>query len=211
MQTKAGLNEAFTLIELLVVIAIIAILGALLLPTLAASKEKARATTCLNNLKQWGLAMHLYAEEHGDLLPPTVAVTSNFAWYVQLPKELNLPRYDSMPWRTNALADLGRSIWICPSNPLRSTGQNLFQYCVLGGEVAQHNGLGIPDNMPLSSILKQSNLVWMFDNQYVGSAFGPSSSAYTNLHNGGWQCVFIDGHADRFFRTATNSEVDWSM
>jgi prepilin-type N-terminal cleavage/methylation domain-containing protein len=63
-------RRAFTLIELLVVIAILAILAALLLPVLSKAKNQAAKTTDINNLKQIMTAMHVYASDEGDVLPP---------------------------------------------------------------------------------------------------------------------------------------------
>ena len=62
-------NKGFTLIELLVVIAIIAILASLLLPALARAREQAKRSVCLNNLKQLGVFLQLYANDWGGYFP----------------------------------------------------------------------------------------------------------------------------------------------
>jgi prepilin-type N-terminal cleavage/methylation domain-containing protein/prepilin-type processing-associated H-X9-DG protein len=62
-------RAAFTLIELLVVIAVIAILAAILFPVFAQARDKARQATCLSNLRQIGLAQHLYLQDYDERLP----------------------------------------------------------------------------------------------------------------------------------------------
>src|SRR2546422_10100149 len=71
MRTRRG----FTLIEPLVVIAIIAILAAILFPVFAQAREKARAASCLSNVKQLGLGIAMYTQDHDDFMPYNYAYT----------------------------------------------------------------------------------------------------------------------------------------
>jgi prepilin-type processing-associated H-X9-DG protein len=203
-----------------VVIALIALLAALLLPSLSAAKARVRATCCLNNLRQWGLATQLYATDHDDYLPPEGSpngLSRENGWYIDLPRQLGIKPYYEMAWHTNATAPLGHSIWICPANTNRSNGNNLFHYCL-----NEHvDATGEQDRpIRLSSIDRPGQVVWLFDNG-KRAAVAQQNNTHTNLHQRGAQFLFLDGHVCRFRNTAywdfrldkgrtNNPEIVWT-
>ncbi len=85
VRTRSG----FTLIELLVVIAIIAILAAMLFPVFARAREAARRTSCLSNLKQLGLAVHMYAGDYDELFPVDRYACNSSTTHTRLIQQVN--------------------------------------------------------------------------------------------------------------------------
>jgi prepilin-type N-terminal cleavage/methylation domain-containing protein/prepilin-type processing-associated H-X9-DG protein len=108
----ANRSVAFTLIELLVVIAIIAILAALLLPVLSKAKNRAQRTTCLSNLRQISLGIHLYAGDNSDSLP-SIVITNGMPWSYQWRffKELT-KSYDGL----NGTSSVQDKLFACPAD-----------------------------------------------------------------------------------------------
>ena len=105
--TSRDNGTGFTLIELLVVIAIIAILAAILLPVLAAAKARAQSVGCINNLRQLGIGMTLYAGDNNDYV-----LSGNGASLLSLPgtNSLSSANVNLSVAQTNGL-----SVWACPS------------------------------------------------------------------------------------------------
>src|SRR5664280_453255 len=81
MRNNFKAAEGFTLIELLVVIAIIGILAALLLPALAASKERAKRIACTSNLRQINLGVRMYSDDASDTTPSAQATNRIVNYY----------------------------------------------------------------------------------------------------------------------------------
>ncbi len=180
----------FTLIELLVVIAIIGILAALLLPALARAKEKGKLATCVNNLRQVGLAIRLYADDDSDSLPvlPTPNPYPNGvgAYYKQLVKGyLGL----------SGPASPNEKVFICPSDRILWTqvGHAFTSYTFNGYEVGP-GALERITGKKLGAIKRPSKAVLVGEwPAFFGGAWHPvMDHDYPDAKN---VLSFVDGHA----------------
>lgn len=198
----------FTLIELLVVIAIIAILAAILLPALNSARERGISASCINNLKQCGLAFHQYADNFNDMLP-AAAMNGNIWGNIMmdngyLPKgsedsasPLVCPGYQpgGLKWVNSAGVDIVRQtygLWIGDADHGSDAG---------GGNYALKMAK-IENDRPIAadSTRKGYNLDWLQSfslDLYVDSP--ADSKKVVHLRHSSFKsanALYIDGHAD---------------
>lgn len=148
-------RKAFTLIELLVVIAIIAILIALLLPAVQQAREAARRSSCKNNLKQIGLALHNYHDVHRTFPPGAMKNTEGgsnspgFSFLTMiLPFADQATVYNQLTYSSSATAGANATmsdaippIYVCPSSSelerTYAAGQKIAHYLGNAGPISE--------------------------------------------------------------------------
>jgi prepilin-type N-terminal cleavage/methylation domain-containing protein len=135
---KSQDQQGFTLVELLVVIAIIGILIALLLPAIQAAREAARRSSCENNIRQVGLAMHNYMDANKNRLPPGYSATPTGSFHTfilpYIEEGTAYKQYDfKKNWNDAAnkkAIDTDIATFVCPTAPAGDGRQYISDYCI---------------------------------------------------------------------------------
>jgi len=215
-------ERAFTLIELLVVIAIIAILAAILFPVFAQAREKARQTSCLNNCKQLGIALMMYAGDYDDTLPPAkIGASPPFRHNCATAGE-GYPLYPAFWQDVVAPYTRNRGILRCPSRLERGYQPNKADKPVDGdpdslrfGYIGNHwafvnkTGADVVNGWnahgrPMAAIAEPAALIFVLEgwnNMCPEVRWSIDENLDCSVHNKGSTYIFADGHA-RWMRVA---------